>query len=197
MPSLEELKKEMRCEYKHRRCVLSQPEWECMSEAIRAGLIQSRLYGEADVLWTYVSAKDNEVDTHAIIDHALAADKRVFIPVTTAAGKDLRWSRLHDLRDLERGHFGLFEPRADRVDWVCPSDEGVCLVPGIVFTRTGFRLGYGGGYYDRFLADFRGISVGLAFEMQIAHHLPLDIHDRPVQYVLTEAGWYQAAITPE
>ena len=191
MLSLREQKKRLRAGYNHRRCALSRLEWVRMSAAIRVRLEQSRLFQDAEVLLTYVSAKDNEVDTHALIDDALAAGKEVLVPVPAEKSGEIGWSQLHHLGDLVGVRFGLLEPAPDKVDLVQPPLQGLCIVPGIAFTRSGYRLGYGGGYYDRFLADFQGVSIGLAFEIQVTHSLPVEEHDYPVRYVLTESDWYE------
>jgi len=189
-------KKILRAEYNRRRCALSRSEWERRSEIICARLEQSGLFQNTEVLFTYVSAKDNEVDTHGIIDHALASGKEVLIPVTTAQAGEMHWSRLYSRSDLVRVRFGLLEPAAGKEARVLPPEDGLCLVPGIAFTATGTRLGYGGGYYDRFLALFRGISIGLAFEIQMAPELPITALDQPVRYVLTESNWYERQSGP-
>ncbi len=197
MLTLREQKKKLRVEYNRRRCALSRPEWERRSAAICGRLEQSRLFQDAEVLLTYVSAKDNEVDTHALIDLALAAKKRVLVPVPAERVGEMGWSRLQQRDDLVRGRFGLFAPAAGKDDLVLPPEGGLCLVPGIAFTTTGYRLGYGGGYYDRFLAAFRGVSIGLAFEIQLASELPITTLDQPVQHVLTECYWYEKGTPSE
>ncbi len=196
MLTLMEHKKKLRAEYNRRRCALSPQEWDRWSTAIRERLEQSPLYRDTGVLAVYVSAKDNEVDTHGIIDHALASGKEVLIPVTTAQAGQMHWSRLYSRSDLVRVRFGLLEPAAGKEACVSPPEDGLCLVPGTAFTATGTRLGYGGGYYDRFLAVFRGISIGLAFEIQIAPELPVTPLDQPVQHVLTESNWYERESGP-
>lgn len=193
MASSEDLKKALRCEYNGRRCAISLPEWERMSGLIRERIEQSPLYREADTLLVYVSAKDNEVDTHALIERARAAGKRILVPVMGAAKGELRWSLLRQCADLVRVRFGLLEPAPGMELFLKPAPGAVCLVPGIAFTRDGRRLGYGGGYYDRFLGKFEGTSIGLAFEVQLAPCLPVTDRDHPVAHVVTEAAWYSAA----
>ena len=185
-------KAELRRIYNARRRALSREEWRRMSDALCRRIEQSSLYERADTLLTYVSAKDNEVDTHDLIDRALTAGKRVLVPVTGNWGRELRWSLLRRRSDLARGRLDLLEPKPEALRLITPPDWGLCLAPGIVFTPEGYRIGYGGGYYDRFLKEFGGTSIGLAFELQVASEIPVAPHDIPVDCVATENRWYGA-----
>jgi len=193
MSAMDALKKELRCEYNARRKALSPGEWTRLSGLIRGRLERSALYQDAHTLLVYVSAKDNEVDTHVLIDRAQAAGKSILIPVTGAGKGEMRWALLKSRLDLVRGRFDLLEPPLGKEVFVQPPPDALCLVPGIAFTRNGLRLGYGGGFYDRFLDTFGGMTVGLAFEVQLAPSLPVADCDLPVDSVVTEARWYPIA----
>ena len=192
MQSLKEQKRQLRLIYNSRRKAIVPSEWEYKSRAICARIVKMSSFCEEENILVYVASKDNEVYTRAIIQSALTAGKHVLIPVIGPVLGTMRWSRLSDMDSLVRGRFGLLEPASDEACIVPVPEKGLCLVPGIAFTRDGWRLGYGGGYYDRFLDRFRGISVGLAFELQLAPALPRDENDRPVAFLATEAGWYPA-----
>ena len=158
------------------------------SRTVEAILGESGLVRDASAVLAYVSAKDNEVDTHGIIRGLLAAGGQVFVPVTDFGTRGMQWSHLLAMEELERTRFGLLEPaaKARRIE---PIPNGaVCLVPGLAFTRDGWRIGYGGGYFDRFLDVFCGIAVGLAHDAQVVDHIPTEDHDRPVDYLVTELG---------
>ena len=158
------------------------------SRAIEVMLAGSGLVREVNAVLAYVSAKDNEVDTHGIIRGLLAGGKTVHVPVMDMERKVMQWSRLLSMDELEPGRFGLLEPAAQyRRITACPTAD-VCLVPGVAFTCTGWRIGYGGGYFDRFLDGFSGIPVGLAHEIQVVDRIPTDTHDRPVDHLITESG---------
>jgi 5-formyltetrahydrofolate cyclo-ligase len=98
--------------------------------------------------------------------------------------------QIHGRNELQPGRFGLLQPDPAKAVPIESGDNAVCLVPGIAFTQTGARIGYGGGYYDRFLAHFSGISIGLAFELQLAPSLPQDSNDKNVNFLVTENNWY-------
>jgi 5-formyltetrahydrofolate cyclo-ligase len=83
--------------------------------------------------------------------------------------------------------FGMAEPAPD-LPIIPPSEVQLALVPGLAFDRMGRRLGYGGGYFDRFLRDFSGVSLGVIFQVLLLDHLPYWEHDVPVEWIVTEAG---------
>lgn len=91
-------------------------------------------------------------------------------------------------QEFVRGRFGLLEP-GPQAALVKPQDISFCFVPMVAFDPLGFRLGQGKGYYDRFLAGFRGEAVGVAFSWQeAAGHLPVEAHDQPLAKIVTELG---------
>jgi 5-formyltetrahydrofolate cyclo-ligase len=91
---------------------------------------------------------------------------------------------------LVPGPYGILEPRRDTREYVVPPDDAPVIVPGIAFSPAGHRIGYGKGYYDRFLAAHHGLKLGLAYEMQIVPSIPSDTHDVPVDLVITETATY-------
>ena len=83
--------------------------------------------------------------------------------------------------------FGMAEPAPD-LPIIPPGEVQLALVPGLAFDRLGRRLGYGGGYFDRFLCDFTGVSLGVIFQALLFDHLPCCEHDVPVKWIVTEVG---------
>lgn len=185
-------KSQLRARYLDTRRALSPTQYEPWNQRIQANLIHFlHRYPNQPVL-TYLASKDNEVDTLIIARDLLAADRQIFVPVAERGGA-LTWFELQNLDALQRSEFGILEPSPDSHERVTPPDQSVALVPGIAFTRTGHRLGYGFGYYDRFLSNYRGASIGLAYECQLAPELPTGTHDVPVHFVITEDAIYDAA----
>jgi 5-formyltetrahydrofolate cyclo-ligase len=135
----------------------------------------------------YVSFR-SEVETELMRGMARALGMRVAAPRSETHSKDMAFYELEAEEKLESGSFGLLQPAKP-----CPladlSQRSVVLVPGLVFDPGGNRLGWGGGYYDRFLAGKgRALpSIGLAFEAQIAEKVPVQDHDIPVAWIVTEA----------
>ncbi|EPE60492.1 5-formyltetrahydrofolate cyclo-ligase family protein [Exiguobacterium sp. S17] len=77
---------------------------------------------------------------------------------------------------------GILEPTTAETDL----DIDTCIVPGRVFDRSGYRIGWGGGYYDRFLATYRGATIALAYDVQVLDEIPIEPHDIPVELIVTE-----------
>jgi len=157
-----------------------------LSEAIRQRLEEVVEYRRAGAVLSYVASKDNEVDTRPVIAAALGAGRTVLVPIAEPGG-GMIWSRIHSLDGLVPSRFGILEPMRSRRRIVRPPADGVVLVPGVAFSENGYRIGYGGGYFDRFLRPYEGIAIGLAYESQIAAGLPVEPHDVPVDLVVTES----------
>lgn len=126
-----------------------------------------------------------EISTDAIVERALAEGRAVLLPYVAGPG-DLRAAPIRTVEDLAPGYRGIREP-ARRVP-VDPGTAGVVLVPGVAFDAGGRRLGYGGGFYDRFLAAVprRVPRIGLAFDLQIVDAVPEGEGDERVDAVVTE-----------
>ena len=136
-------------------------------------------------LLSYIASKDNELDTRPIIEKALRRGTTVLVPVCMPK-RTLAWSVLSDLHDVAPSAFGVLEPRPDTRECVIPPADAPVLVPGIAFDSHGYRIGYGAGYFDRFLADHAGPKIGLAYECLMTAQLPHEPHDVPMDFVVTE-----------
>ncbi len=161
------------------------------SESIRAQLWLLPEFNVAGRVFTYVSAKDNEVDTRAIITELLEEGREVACPCT-AADRSITWRQIESTTDLVPARYGIPAPHAD-CPILMPNSGSVMLVPGIAFSPDGGRIGYGAGYFDRFLAECLGISIGLGYDFQFVDRIPVEPHDIPVHIVVTETAVYRAA----
>jgi 5-formyltetrahydrofolate cyclo-ligase len=140
----------------------------------------------ARALLVYVSSKDNEVDTLRLISSAIESGRKVLVPVAVTSTRKMVWSELRSLDELEPSTFSIMEPKEDCIRLVEHGETDAALVPGIAFDVAGHRIGYGGGYYDRFLASFSGKKVALAYELQVYESIPSEPHDLPVDVIATE-----------
>jgi len=170
-----------------RRIAMSPAEAAINNARIAAHLRAMAEYARARTCLFYVSSKHNEVDTHALIRESIAAGKRVLVPIAEPGGL-LLWSRLESLAEVAPARFGILEPRAECRRLETPPPEAVAIVPLVAFTPACYRIGYGGGYYDRFLAGFEGVSIGLAFDVQRIDAFTPASHDVPLDYIVTESG---------
>ena len=157
------------------------------SSKIWRKVLRLTAFRQARVVCCYV-ALPYEVQTWQMIETMLAKGKRVVVPVAKPQSKRLVLSELRDpARELSRGAHGVLEPHRQAFRPVSVRAVDLVLVPGIAFDRSGFRLGHGQGYYDRFLARVPKSTptVGLAFRFQLLDRLPTAAHDRAVSTVLT------------
>ena len=157
--------------------------------------IQERLFALKEFLnsktITFYAAKktDGEVETEQMIKDSLRMTKRVLVPITDKPSRRLIFSELRDYeKELVPGIFDIPEPKEKYRRIVPPENTDLVIVPGIVFDPRGYRLGYGFGYYDRFLTMLSTEipTVGLAFEFQIVETLPIEKQDVPVHKIITE-----------
>lgn len=164
-------------------------EYRRAEDAVIANLLSSPMWQEADIILSYCSTR-GELDLRPVWDAARAADKIYAIPKTLTGVKEgkMIFSQVNSAKDLIKGRFGIFEPSSDLppLNNIQTVGHVLCIVPGLAFDEKGYRLGYGGGYYDRFLEKFHGISVGLVLSACKTARLPRDIHDIAVSYVIDE-----------
>ena len=148
-------------------------------------------YADAQWLHTYVS-RDGEVDTHALIRLSLERCKRVVVPVVRSGSCVLQHAEIQDLEQLQAGPWGLRQPALEypyRFEALEKID--LVVVPGLAFDERGFRLGLGGGYYDRFLSRIQVPKIGLTYTSLFLRQLPVEHHDVRVDIVLTESTTYR------
>lgn len=181
-------KAELRRRMLHERSLLTPNEVAERSLAARRRLENIEAFRSARTVLTYVAALDNELDTKPLI--AGHAGSRSFLVPVMAKGRQLRWSEVHNVDELTPNAYGVPEPRPEFMREVSPSPHAVVLVPGLAFTTRGDRIGFGGGYYDRFLAFHPGPKIGLAFDFQVLPACPHELHDVLLDYVVTESAIY-------
>ena len=179
----------LRTEIKSLRNSISKEEKERRDAAIYQNL--QKLFDKIaeNTVFTYVSG-NIEVDTFRIIHYSLKAGKRVAVPRCVNRTGEMKFYYFDSMNQLEEGHFGIFEPRPEYCEEVLDYSRGICLVPGLSFDLQGFRLGYGKGYYDRFLSVFHGVSVGLCYEDCLKPALPVDLFDKKTEVLVTERKIY-------
>ena len=152
-----------------------------IDQALTERLLQHPFYQEAKVIATYLSFP-HEFQTQGLIEQALKDDKKVLIPKTYSKGRmDFV---VYDPQQLVKTSFGLLEPQGN-LEVVDASQIDLIHVPGLAFTTDGYRIGYGGGYYDRYLKYFPGHTLSTIYPCQIQDFSP-ENHDIPVQEVLID-----------
>lgn len=125
-----------------------------------------------------------EVDTSFLIEEAKKQNKRIFVPKCFSKNKEMKFYEWNDETKFERKYANILEPIIDTTKQIHKNDINLLIVPGVVYSKEGYRIGFGGGYYDRFLVGFNGPTVSLVFQEQLKERIPLDIYDLPVQKMI-------------
>ena len=177
------MKSELRKQVLHEMKDLPREQKQAMDQALTDQFLEHPFYQEAKIIATYLSFP-HEFQTQELIEQALKDGKKVLIPKTYPKGRmDFV---VYDPQQLVKTSFGLLEPQGD-LEVVDVSQIDLIHVPGLVFTTEGYRIGYGGGYYDRYLEQFSGHTLSTIYPCQIQDFIP-ENHDIPVQEVLIDEG---------
>jgi 5-formyltetrahydrofolate cyclo-ligase len=181
------LKADLRLKHIHQRKSISEAKRQYASSLIFHQLLP--VLDGVHVVGMYVGLK-HEVDTKGLLEWCWSQGKRVAIPKVTPQG--LVFVEVKDLTHTRRvGKLGLIEP----IDST-PIDEPIelMLVPMLAFDDQAYRLGYGGGYYDRYLKTYEGLSVGLCFDFGHEANLPREAHDVPCDVICTNKRWIEGKL---
>lgn len=167
---------------------LTVDEVEVKSEAILQNVLKTPEYMEADNILLYAD-HHNEVMTRGIFEDALMRNKRVYFPKSDSLTNTMVFYRTTSAAQLEKGFMGILEPKENiqlRYRF-CANEDTLVILPGVAFDTAGFRIGYGKGYYDKFLSSKRQLStMALAFACQIVEELPREAHDIKMDKIVTE-----------
>ncbi|MCU9613879.1 5-formyltetrahydrofolate cyclo-ligase [Caldibacillus lycopersici] len=173
----------------HKLKQLDRAEYEMKSDDIAKNLFQSQIWSNAAMIGITISIFP-EVDTYNIIQQAWKEKKLVTAAKCIPKTRELNFYQITDFQQLAKGYFGLYEPITEQTKLVQAESIDTLIIPGVAFTPTGFRLGFGGGYYDRYIPTFKGIKLALAFQEQLLADLPVEEHDQKVDMIITEKGVY-------
>lgn len=164
-----------------KRRALTKADVTLLSEKIR-GNVFALISGEKNIC-VFLSAF-KEPDTSGIIGGFLEMGCSVAVPVTHTDSVTLTLSYIDGVSGLKKGAYGILEPSQ-----IKPADENdidIILVPGLAFDRSGGRMGFGMGYYDRFLKNSRAVKIGLCYDFQLLDSIPSESHDVPMDFIITE-----------
>jgi len=185
-------KRALRREILSLRSAMEHEDWEKQSRQIKEALLCHPYYRAAQHILCYVNYR-GEVETGALIRESLTRGKIVYCPAV--CGQEMDFYRIDSFEELQEGFHGILEPpRREQARFV-PGENpmhGLVVMPGAVFDRQRRRIGYGGGYYDRYLAKRPGLlTLALAFSFQVREKIPNDEHDLRPMRILTENGEIQ------
>ena len=177
------MKNEMRRFFLNLRRELGREKIEEYSDKIYENLIKTDLYQNAETIFVYVSM-DKEINTEKIIRKSLEDGKEIYVPFIE--GKEMKAKKLEKYEDLVEGKFKIKTTRSD----ISVENPDLTLVPGLTFDKNKNRIGYGGGYYDKFLAKTKTRSLGLFASPFESIEIPTEEYDIALDYILTEEGLF-------
>ena len=186
-------KQALRQHYKKIRNSLHPEEVNAHSAAIAERLFASSFWKESQVVMLYLSFQ-NEAATNAIYRQGWQEGKTMLLPICAPSGGLMEMSILTSFEQLVPNRYGIGELPESLQQIVNPSEIDLCIIPGIALDHTGTRLGFGAGYYDRYLARVNPSArrIALAYECQLqTAPLPAAPYDLPLQDIITENTWYQ------
>ena len=173
-------KQELRRMIREKKRTMTEAEIVAKSQALGKLLAQSELYKNAKTIYGYMPY-NQEVRTIPMLEQALKDGKRVAVP--KCYGDEMRFIFLDDLSKVEKGYSNIPEPIADEP--VADDETALVLMPGLAFDPQGHRIGYGGGFYDKFLAkEPNHPTLALCYDFQMLPYLETEAHDLPVDVVL-------------
>lgn len=184
MTGINEEKKALRARYKDIRAGLDTKE---LSRKICDNVLSLNLLSDAKTVLLY-SAKGSEADITSLLSVFIKQGKTVCFPRCIDSER-MVFHKVTALSDLNAGYFGVREPDPTLaiIEKKDMGKDTLCLVPALSYDKRGYRLGYGKGYYDRFLEGFSGTCVGITFDRCLAEKLPADAHDKKADYIITES----------
>ena len=156
-----------------------------LDKALTEKVLGLEEYKACETLFVFVSSPI-ECDTRQIIADALQRGKRVAVPRCADRSGKMDFYYIRSFDDLSRGTFGLEEPDPQTCERVTDLSSGFCIVPGLCFDLEGYRVGFGKGYYDRFLDEFGGVTAGICYTKFTEKQLPRGAFDRHTDILVTE-----------
>lgn len=157
-----------------------------LDEKIFNFLIESDFYKRSKRIFIYVSYK-SEVDTKEIINYSLNNGKIIYVPKINIQDKTMRAIRINSLNELYVNKYGILEPNIVDKNYI-ELDFDLIVLPGMAFDKVGNRIGYGGGYYDKYLSvlQCKIDKVALAYGFQVIDNIEVEEHDIKVDYLITD-----------
>lgn len=185
---IRQIKKDLRLRIKAYRRSLDAADKQQLDLRVFRTVTRLHQYQRARTVLCYLSTPI-EVETHSIIEDALSRGKRVALPRCVEGTRLMEFYLIHSFDDLETGSYGLLEPK-QTCEQLHDFSHSVCLIPGLAFDRMGYRLGYGGGYYDRFLSGYRCPKIGIIYSQNLMASLPHGHFDRTADLIASDTGFF-------
>lgn len=158
-----------------------------MSQKIHEQFLALEIVEQAKVIGITIS-KFPEVETRMLIKELWKRGKTVVVPRCHPQTREMDFRKINSFTELEYVYYDLAEPKIEETISIRKQRIDVLVVPGVVFSAKGYRIGFGGGYYDRFLVDYEGHVLSFAFALQTNQKIPIEKYDVPVVKIITESS---------
>lgn len=181
-------KEDLRKKYLNQRAQISNKKINSWSKKINEKLLNLKELSSARKIMAYASMR-KEIKTFELMEELLDQGFLLYLPYTRQDIIDLGVSKIENLdTDLKEGVYGVQEPIKKLRGQEIPSDLDIIIVPGACYTEKGYRIGYGGGYYDSFLSKHanEALKIGFCYSEFIVDSIPVEDHDVPVDIIITE-----------
>ena len=157
-------------------------------------IINSEIYKKSKKIFTYISF-GSEVDTIKLINYSFSNNKEVYVPKINKQTKDMIALKIHNFNNMSVDKWGIIEPKSVDKDNI-GTDFDLIIMPGIAFDKQGNRIGYGGGYYDKYISKLNNASnlLALAYDFQIIQDIESESHDIKVDFILTNKGFIKVNV---
>lgn len=159
-----------------------------VEQKITQTLLNSKLWKESETIGITIS-QHIEWNTKPIIKEAWSQGKSVCVPKCYPSERDMVFYKINSYTQVENSYNGLLEPISTITEEIKKKQIDLLIVPGLLFDQDGFRIGFGGGYYDRFLKDFPNETLSLLSRSQLVKKIPTDPYDIPVKSLIVEDKW--------
>jgi 5-formyltetrahydrofolate cyclo-ligase len=178
-------KKEIRSSMIEKLKMIPAEERDIKSKLITEKLIQTKVWNKARIIATTMSM-EHEVNTSFLIQAAWNEDKTIVVPKCIHKTKEMKFYKITSFSDLEKGYFDILEPKVEQCVEIVKDDIDLIIVPGVAYTKEGSRIGYGGGYFDRYLENYQKDILSLAFQCQMTTKLPFEQHDIHIPLIIND-----------
>ncbi|MCY7695953.1 5-formyltetrahydrofolate cyclo-ligase [Bacillus altitudinis] len=181
------MKKELRLQTLAMLDQISAEEFNRHASLLHEHVLQLSEWKQAKTIALTMS-RGKEIPTMPLIEKAWEEGKTVCIPTCFPKTKEMVFYEYTPETKMTSSYFGLLEPDPLESTVVHKEAIDLIIVPGVCFDQRGYRIGFGGGYYDRYLADYHGGTIALCLSLQQTRHIPAEAHDIPVSMIVSEKG---------
>lgn len=188
MNSIKTIKNDIRLRLLEQRQNIPESEKRAAEEQIINTISSLASFRFAKTLLLYYPIR-NELDITPLIEISAKLGKKAALPISNKDEPEMDFFYISSKSELVKGAFGIMEPKKDAEKYIPEnSDSAICIIPAVAYDTSGHRLGYGKGYYDRFLTRFHGTRLGICMSDMLLNELPHGKYDIPVNAIITEKG---------